>query len=374
MNISYKIATKIVTDIGEIISQHVNLMDENGIIIASTDKERIGTYHAAAYRIITEKIPELAIFDDDEYEGTRKGINLPVMLNGDVTGVIGVTGEYSKVSKFSQIVKRMTEILLLDNYYMEQHKLDGRIRQRFLDDWLFNDRPLYDSAFVERGRHMGIDVTVPRRVVVAKIAELNKYSDNVRGQQVIDNVNRIVRTITGETPNSVFTKTASTMICLLAENSDEKLLAFSEKIRSNIKKTHGIDILIGIDSSEQNLFHSYTKAKKALCAAKNFPARICFYNDITLEMFMDEVSPESKREFIRHIFNGYEQGEIEKWAQLLQTYFDADGSIARSAEKLRMHKNTFQYQLKKFCERTGRDPRKVSDAALFYLAVQFHRS
>ena len=151
MNISKKIAVQIVTSISEIINQHVNMMDENGIIIASTNKDRVGTYHAAARRIITEELPELDVFDDSEYEGTRKGINLPVMFNGDIVGVIGVTGEYRKISKYSQIIKRMTEILLLENYYMEQQMLDDQIRQHFLDDWLFNDSLSYDLAFVERG-------------------------------------------------------------------------------------------------------------------------------------------------------------------------------------------------------------------------------
>jgi carbohydrate diacid regulator len=347
-------------------------MDESGIIIASTNQERVGTYHAAAHRIITERLSELDIFDDAEYEGSRMGINLPVMQNGNIVGVIGVTGEYREVSKYSQIIKRMTEILLLENYYVEQQKLDDRIRQRFLDDWLFNDRFPYDPAFVERGHRMGIDINIPRRVLTAEIVELQKYSDNVQGQQIIDNVNKIVRMITGEVNNSVFTKTASLMICLVAEDTDEKLRAFAEKIQENVKKMNGIDVSIGIDNPDRNLTRSYIKAKKALGAAKNFPRRICFYTDITLETFIDEITLESKREFIQHIFNGYTDSEVEKWIQLLQVYFDTNGSINRTAEQFLIHKNTLQYQLKKLFEQTGRDPRHAVNTALYYLAIQFY--
>jgi carbohydrate diacid regulator len=359
-------------DISEIISQHVNMMDENGIIIASTNQERVGTYHAAARRIITERLPELPIFDDDEYEGSRKGINLPVMLNGNIVGVIGVTGEYREVSKYSQIIKRMTEILLLENYYMEQQKLDDRIRQRFLDDWLFSGRFPYDPVFVERGHQMGIDVNIPRRVVVAEIAELHKYSDNVKGQQVIDSINRMARTITAEVSNSVFTKTASLMICLTAEDADGKLRTFAEKIQEKVKKIHGIDVSVGIDSQDRNLTRSFIKAKKALGAAKNFPRHICFYTDITLETFIDEITLDSKKEFIQHIFHGYTDSEVEKWVQLLQVYFDTNGSINRTAKQFLIHKNTLQYQLKKLFEQTGRDPRQAVNTALYYLAVQFY--
>ena len=268
----------------------------------------------------------------------------------------------------------MTEILLLENYYMEQQMLDDQIRQHFMDDWLFNDRLTYDLAFVERGRRMGIDINIPRRVLTANIVDINKYSDNLRGQRIIDNVNKMVRMIVLEITNSIFTKTASMMICLVAEQTDEKLRIFADKIQRNIKKLHDIDICIGIDSPDHSLTRSYTKAKKALLAAKNFPNKICFYDDITMEIFIDEISSESRQEFIRHIFSGYTDEEINKWVQLLQVYFDTNGSINRTSQKLLMHKNTFQYQLKKLHEQTGRDPRHLTDAALYYLALQFYKN
>ena len=180
--------------------------------------------------------------------------------------------------------------------------------------------------------------------------------------------------IVSEITGSIFTRTASMMICLVAEHADEKLRVFADRIQRSVKKAHGIDIFIGIDSPDHSVTRSYMKAKKALRAAKNFPNKICFYDDITLETFIDEISPESRQEFIRHIFSGYTDEEINKWVRLLQVYFDTNGSINRTSEKLLMHKNTFQYQLKKLHEQTGRDPRHITDAALYYLALQFYKS
>ncbi|MDR1929463.1 MAG: hypothetical protein LBQ44_02430, partial [Treponema sp.] len=39
MNISKKVAFQIVSDISEIINQSVNMMDDKGVIIASTNQE-----------------------------------------------------------------------------------------------------------------------------------------------------------------------------------------------------------------------------------------------------------------------------------------------------------------------------------------------
>ena len=66
---------------------------------ASTDPERMDTYHEGAARVIGEHLDELIIQSDDEYEGTRKGINLPILLDGEIAGVVGITGEREDVYK-----------------------------------------------------------------------------------------------------------------------------------------------------------------------------------------------------------------------------------------------------------------------------------
>ncbi|NLB91198.1 MAG: hypothetical protein GX786_08280 [Clostridiales bacterium] len=48
MKLSEQNATKIVTRISEIIGQHVNMMDEKGVILSSTNPKRIGTFHGGA--------------------------------------------------------------------------------------------------------------------------------------------------------------------------------------------------------------------------------------------------------------------------------------------------------------------------------------
>ncbi|MDR1322208.1 MAG: helix-turn-helix domain-containing protein, partial [Gracilibacteraceae bacterium] len=370
--ISEKVAFQIVSDISEIINQHVNLMDHNGIIIASTDPKRVGSCHGGAFKVISEQLKELVVSHDGEYEGARKGINVPVMLNGEIVGVIGVTGEYSEVSKYSQITKKMTEILLLENYSMELNALDDRIKQQFFENWLFDERSLNDSSFLSQAMKRGIDITLPRRVLAVEIQGQNTYADNVKGQRIIESVYQIVRMVAGEVQGSLVVKTASFIVALIADTADGKVRAVAEKIKVNVKKIHNLEILIGMDGYDRRLNRAFIKAKKALRAARNFPRGICSYKDITLETFTDEISSESKKEFIQHLFGNYNGKEIDKWMALLKVYFSANGSINHAAEQLFIHKNTLQYHLKKLGEITGRDPRNITDAALFYLAYHFY--
>jgi len=54
MFFSAKNAQQIAVEISSIVKQHVNMMDENGYIIASTNPNRIGDFHAGAKKIIDE--------------------------------------------------------------------------------------------------------------------------------------------------------------------------------------------------------------------------------------------------------------------------------------------------------------------------------
>lgn len=372
MNISKQNAMQIVTEISDIIGQHVNMMDERGKIIASTNPNRIGAFHEGAMRLISEQMEELVVWNDDQYLGARKGVNLPILLDGEITGVVGVTGEHDEVIKYGQIIKKMAEILIRDNELASQKKIDDRIRARFLDEWLFEDTVIHSPQLIERGVRLGIDITIPRRVLVAEIDGLRGISDNPEGQRMIDNVNKTVRQMMERKPDHVFSKTASLMICLVPDCDTPRMRSLAEEIQQQVRQRYGVSVLIGIDTRCQILHNAYLRAKKALniCSASRGNL-IASYDDLGLEIFIDEISQSAKTEFLHRVFRGFSEEEITVWVRLLQTYFNADGSIERASEQLFIHKNTLQYKLRKLAEQTGYDPRRPSDAALYYLAVQF---
>lgn len=78
MHISKQQAMKTVTEISAIIQQNVNIMDQNGIIIGSTDSSRLGTFHEGAKQVIDKRLEMLVINSSSEYTGSCPGINLPI--------------------------------------------------------------------------------------------------------------------------------------------------------------------------------------------------------------------------------------------------------------------------------------------------------
>ena len=132
MELSVQSAQRIVDEISGIVGQHINMMDERGNIIASTDGTRVGHFHAGAKRIVEEGLPELYVRPEDATPTVRAGLNLPITHGGRTVGVIGITGAYEQVIGYGQVVKKMTEILIREGNEQDEKRLDQRVRSRFM--------------------------------------------------------------------------------------------------------------------------------------------------------------------------------------------------------------------------------------------------
>jgi carbohydrate diacid regulator len=379
VNISKQSAQTIIDEVGSVLQQQLNFFNAEGIILASTNPERIGQFHEGAASIVRDSLPELIVYVDDEYRGARKGCNFPLVIDQATVGVIGITGNSDEVYKYGRVIKKMTEILLKDSDAQERKKIEDRIRTRFLDDWILTDQGLADPTFLQRAQLHDIDVTLPRRVVLFRIADIEAFSDNAEGQQRIDKVNRRVRRFLADIDGAVFSKTSSSIICLIPVQSDKKMLAFIDQVFSLVQEQEGVPLIAGADSGADaggvSVHQAYLKALKALQACMiSERKRACLYDDTTYELFLDEISEQTKTQFIRHVFRNCTDKEIMEYACLLKTLYETDGSISKTAEAHFIHKNTLQYKLNKLTQKTGSDPRSYIAIPLYHLAVLFSKS
>ena len=141
MHITQKSAQNIVNEMKASIHRDINIMDENGVILASTDPARRGKLHQGALAIIREGLDCLTVRQDEPERGIQRGVNLPVTLRGQLEGVIGITGEPEEVAVFGEIIRHMTEIMLEAAYQQEELELLQRSRSLFVENWLFDAQP-----------------------------------------------------------------------------------------------------------------------------------------------------------------------------------------------------------------------------------------
>ena len=68
--------------------------------------------------------------DSLHFKGTQAGINLPIIFQDNIVGVIGITGNPNQITHVADLVKMSTELLLYQNYFT--YELEGQIRSQEL--------------------------------------------------------------------------------------------------------------------------------------------------------------------------------------------------------------------------------------------------
>lgn len=111
--VSKELANKIIGMLHKVTENNVQFMGEGGEIIASTQKERIGTIHEGARRVMAGDIEFAAITVEDakNIEGVLPGYTGPISLDGDIIGCIGITGD----PQITKDLQKMAAIVVVEN-------------------------------------------------------------------------------------------------------------------------------------------------------------------------------------------------------------------------------------------------------------------
>lgn len=112
-----ELAEKIVNMLNKITRTNVNFMGENGEIIATIQKERLGTIHEAARKIMNGEIEYSAVTSEEaaKYEGIKPGYNGAVKSDGEIVGCLGISGDPEAVRPLQQMASVIVEEELKKN-------------------------------------------------------------------------------------------------------------------------------------------------------------------------------------------------------------------------------------------------------------------
>lgn len=368
MHISKNAAMQIVGEISQLVKQNINLMDETGHIIASCDKSRIGDFHYGAYKIITECLDEYYLKKDDKERGMKQGINLPLELDGEIVGVVGITRSHDEVITAGRLIKKMTEILLMERRVSYHQLMDKRVKNAFFEEWLINDGYKNFDDLRERGKSLGIDIDKPGRIIIVSIDELDEYKDNQEGQSVIAKFENNVAAFLNRNGYKAHFRNASRQIILIDDMTTEKVIEFSNELADYIYEKQKLNLNIGIAGKSDDMHEAYIQAHRAWNAAAAEHEKIICYEDMSLELLVNCIPAKIKLEYITKLFKNSSVDEVKEYMSLLKAYYKEQGSIQAVSDSLYIHKNTLQYRIGKLKELTGYDVRKPSENPALYMA------
>ncbi|WP_160689714.1 sugar diacid recognition domain-containing protein [Clostridium sp. C2-6-12] len=329
MVLSKAIAQKIVYDMMDVIPYNINVMDEKGIIIGSGDIKRIGHYHKGARKAInTQQINEVY----EENEKMKPGVNEPIIVNGEVIGVIGITGHPDEVRRFSKLV-RVTAVLLI-----EQSKIDEEIQneklntQKFYNE-LAHRKTEYDNKFHERAKNYGIDLTKKSQVILVE-GNINSYDFKALCKKYIH-----------------YSEINNKIAFFMTSNHGYKALLENLNQSNDVNK-------IGIGGKEEIAAVSLENAEFAMEFGRKIKPSNLIYEYDQLKFFI-HLSHSNKEMLVSLISNLDKAGNKLELIQTIEAYIEENGDINNVANKLNIHRNTLNYRLERINNLTGKNPKNL---------------
>lgn len=358
MKIQKDLAQEIVENLRDTINQDINFMNDQGIIIASTDSERIGSFHGASLNCI-KKRQIITISFDGEYEGAKKGINLPVNFNNDVIGVIGISGDLEEVEKYGTIIKKMTEILLKEEWIKENQTIEREDKRNLIESLIHNKINDYDfipleiennKKFIAISQIRSNDMDINKRENILRFIESN-FKKAYIYPAIIHNE----------------------LIILYLSNSKDEIKKNLNLITNHMKKSYDLDLSFGVSNDYSTVSNSKTFYKQAVRAydwIKTFDRfnNILFYEEMGLGLLVTSIDEKDLYEYSYKILKNIDNDDLAFYKDLIKLYGQCNGSITKISEELFMHKNSIQYRLNKLEEITGYNPRKINDYIVLWFA------
>ena len=104
----------------------VNVMNTKGVIVASTDAARVGTFHQGAMEAVRTGRPVVIARDQlERYPGAKEGCNMPLRVSGAIIGVVGIYGDPAEI----QYLARLLEV-----YAAKYYQLEAMTRPRLAEE------------------------------------------------------------------------------------------------------------------------------------------------------------------------------------------------------------------------------------------------
>ncbi len=339
----------------------INIMDLDGIIIASTEKNRIGTLHTGARHVVSSG-HELAITEEllPNYPGTKVGYNMPLTFRGRIIGAIGMFGIPEQVRDMAQLLK-----IYADKYFelegtMEARLVDLSLRSKLLGLLVAENA---DRKNIENVMAM-LDVSFSFPVTLVRISQAD--GEAIQFDNII---------------SSLF---SSGMLDQSHDfwsiEADCLSIICSSEIHSQdfgrMEELAGCRIIMPLPAAD---YGAISKASSdALWLERHMKARIVDLADprTRLEYMMHRTAFDNSDiidSFITEMKRSLGDKDIRKCMEAAMSYYDAGMSVTRAAEELEIHKNTLQSRVKRVIEAAGIEdyplPEKLYLMRLIYIRL-----
>ncbi len=389
MTLTTKIVQPFIATLEEALHYKVTITDTDGYIVGSSDPARLNQFHPSAYEILCERQPiESWDIATDSYvnvpEGVQLGYGERVIYDGECIGLIGLVGAPEEIKQSIKTAQLVLQLMLDRKKASDELKLISKDKKAFLLRLLQGQ---YGSPewIKERADTYKIDLSRPRYVLTVQI-NLEKFDEKspLELSQIKETMHRAIRSIFFEQEDLLYEyDTGETVLLTAGKHSDasqrrRQIEKAAARLYAELREQCKVSALIGV-SEECGDYTGIPLALRQGRMAAEIGAKtengegLYFYSQMRLGRIVASFSPEIRPILQRDILSKLLENHADSLLETLFTYFEMNGNVSQTAEKLFIHRNTLQYRFRKIKEITGFDIYHIDDLVQLRLAVLQYR-
>jgi carbohydrate diacid regulator len=382
MKILEHIAQDIVEKTSEILQYPISITDNEGMIIGSTDKSRIGIFHQPSLEVIKKNTTI-----DCKNEIEKKilpGVSAPLKFNNKVIGVLGIVGNPREVDKYVQLVKNQVEMMCQEAFRKEMVELKEKMVEMFVHQLIHTSE--INEQIRQTAKLLEFDVHSKRVCLLIDIRPSSDTTNDLIGtfplqKEVLsflqlmfhENKDDIVSLLNLERFIVIKSLPYQQSFESLMETLEEKL----HKINSFLETKYGLcaQISVGIISNHlSEISESYQNALTAMNIGLRFAqdTGIYLYNerDTMLRLLPRELTPIYQRKLLKTITPLIEHDSYDVLSSTFIGFCKYNMNLSEASRNMYIHRNTIIYRLEKISEITSLNTSSFEHCMLLYTAIQ----
>ena len=354
-----------------IISHSVNVMDSNGVIIASGNPQRLFQRHEGAVLALAEnRVVEIDRATAEHLKGVRPGINLPFSFRNQRVGVIGISGEPAEVRAYAELVKMAAEMMVEQAALLDQHQWEKRYREE-LANQLLQPQP-NPASLAAMAAYLGLDLRQARIVWIVELQEAQPHLLRELLAELEATQRDALIAITG------FNEMTLLRPACMAQGEWSLKLERQQAQRLQNQLTHRIRVRLivgGFYDDPQSAYRSSLTARATQAMAQRLKLRhaTLFYHDYPLPSLLCDLGEDWRAQELGRPWRTLgEQDEKGGLRGTRRHYFSQNCDQTQTAAQLHIHVNTLRYRLQRIEAITGMKINQLTDALRLYIGMLMH--
>lgn len=326
----------------------INIMDQKGIIIASTEKHRIGDFHQGAAEVLETGKPVLIKIEDlPRYPGTKEGYNMPIFLNDEIIGVVGIFGCEEEVQSIANLLRVYVTQSFSQFQMTQKQNLEAELRNQLLRLLLFGGESQKEMIAKLCGM-LNLQLEHPIRIVLLyERARERNMKHLLDYSQLIQNL--IWKNVLDRRRDVFGIQNADYVILLGGGESPE----MQKRLDKLLHEIEAEDVWNAAVSSPCRNLEEISAGMREVSVLRNrkggtiqnLEEHSCRMQYLLGSMTVQEGARTAAR-MLRRLKEQHGENQAEQLLRTARVYYECGGSVARAAEQLNLHKNTLLYRMK----------------------------